>query len=120
MLDHVNAGRLTLERLADLTSGSVARVYGLLRKGRLAVGFDADLSLVDLKARRRITSTWLKSRCGWSPFEGLEITGWPVCTVIRGRVVMREGELQGPPAGRPLNFREGRQDPGAASLRPEK
>jgi dihydroorotase len=104
LLDHVNAGRLSLERLVDLTSAGAQRIYGLAGKGRIALGYDGDLTLVDLKARREITGDWLASKCGWSPFEGTTVTGWPVATVVRGRMVMREGALNGPPAGRPARF----------------
>ena len=106
LLDHVNAGRLSLERVVDLTSAGPARIYGIAGKGRIAVGYDADLSIVDLGARREITSDWLASKCGWSPFEGWTVTGWPLATVIRGAAVMREGELIGEPAGRPVRFIE--------------
>ncbi len=106
MLDHVNAGRLSLERLVDLISAGPARVYGIAGKGRIAVGYDADFSVVDLGARREITKSWLASKCGWSPFEGMTVTGWPQATVIRGKIVMREGELIGTPAGQPLRFQE--------------
>ena len=104
LLDHLSAGRLSLERLVDLTSAGAQRIYGLAGKGRIALGYDGDLTLIDLAARREITGSWLASKCGWSPFEGMTVTGWPVATVVRGRVVMREGELIGPPAGRPLRF----------------
>ena len=104
LLDHLNAGRLSLERLVDLTSAGAQRIYGLAGKGRIALGYDGDLTLVDLKARREITGDWLASKCGWSPFEGTTLTGWPMATVIRGRIVMRDGELIGPPAGRPAHF----------------
>ena len=117
LMDHVNAGRLTLERLVDLTSAGPARIYGIAGKGRIAVGYDADLSIVDLKAKREITADWLASKCGWSPFEGRRVTGWPVATVIRGRVVMREAELLGDPAGAPVRFWE-TLAPERADLRP--
>ncbi|MHA1599522.1 MAG: dihydroorotase [Alphaproteobacteria bacterium] len=106
MLDHVAAGRLSLERLVDLTSAGPARIYGIAGKGRIAVGYDADFSIVDLAARREIKKDWLASKCGWSPFEGKTVTGWPKATVVRGRVVMREDELLGEPAGRPVRFQE--------------
>ena len=106
LLDHMNAGRLSLARLIDLTSAGPARIYGIARKGRIAVGFDADFSIVDLKARREIAADWLAAKCGWSPFEGQRVTGWPMATVVRGRVVMREAELQGDPVGAPVEFWE--------------
>lgn len=106
LLDHMNAGRLSLARLVDLTSAGAQRLYGIAGKGRLSPGYDGDVTVVDLKARRTIEKDWLASKCGWSPFEGMSVTGWPVATVIRGRVVMRDGALQGPPAGRPVRFLE--------------
>lgn len=104
MLNHVNAGKLSLERFVDLTSAGVARVFGVRRKGRLAPGYDADFTLVDLDATRTITNDWSKSRCGWTPFDGMPVKGWPIATIVRGRVVMREGALQGAPAGQPVAF----------------
>jgi dihydroorotase len=104
LLDHVAAGRLSLERFIDLTSAGAARIYGMIGKGRLAVGYDADFTVVDLNARRRIDNQWIASKCGWTPFDGVTVTGWPIATIIRGRVVMREDTLLGPPAGRPLRF----------------
>lgn len=104
MLDHVAAGRLSLERLVDLTSAGPARVYAIAAKGRIAVGYDADLALVDLKMHKTIRAANLASRCGWTPFEGREATGWPVMTILRGTVAMREGALLGAPRGRPVRF----------------
>jgi dihydroorotase len=99
MLDHVNAGRLSLARMVDLMCAGPARVYGLIGKGRLAAGYDADFTLVDLQARRRIEDSWIVSPCGWTPFAGMEVTGWPRATILRGRVVMREDEVLGTPSG---------------------
>jgi dihydroorotase len=104
LLDHLHQGRLTLARLVDLTSAGAQRAFGIAGKGRLAVGYDADYTLVDLNRRQRIDEGWLASKCGWSPFAGMTVTGWPVMTVIRGRVAMRDGALQGNAAGRPLRF----------------
>lgn len=106
MLDHVAAGRLSLLRFVDLTSAGPARIYGLAGKGRIAAGYDADLTIVDLKAERRITNLWIASRCGWSPFDGTRVTGWPIMTVIRGQTVMRDDQLVGEPAGAPVRFWE--------------
>ena len=105
MLNHVSAGRLSLERLVDLLCAGPARVYGALGKGRLAAGYDADFTLVDMQRQRRIENDWIASPCGWTPFAGMEITGWPVATIVRGRAVMREDEVIGAPAGRLVRFR---------------
>ena len=105
MLDHVNAGRLSLARMVDLMCAGPARVYGAVGKGRLARGYDADFTLVDMKARRVITNDWIASPCGWTPFDGMAVTGWPISTIIRGRVVMRDDEVIGAPVGRLVMFR---------------
>ena len=106
LLDHVAAGRLSLARAVDLTSAGAVRLFGLVGKGRIAVGFDADYSVVDLKAKWTVEASWLASRCGWSPFEGMQLTGKPIGTVIRGRRVMWEAEVPGVAAGQPLRFQE--------------
>lgn len=108
MLDHVNAGRLSLERLVDLMGAGPARVYGLLCKGRLAAGYDGDLTLVDMRARRRIEAARLAAPCGWTPFDGAAVQGWPVATIVRGQVVMRDDTLIGAPIGRPAIFQQTR------------
>jgi len=106
MLDHVNAGRLTLERFVDLTSAGPARIYDLAGKGRIALGYDADFTLVDMKAERVITNQWIVSRCGWTPFDGTKVTGWPMATIVRGNPVMMDGQLVGDPIGKPVRFQE--------------
>jgi dihydroorotase len=106
MLTHVAEGRLTLERLVDLTSHGANRLFGLACKGRMAEGFDADLTVVDLNARRTITHEQMATRSGWTPFDGLEAKGWPMATIIRGRVVMREDEVVAEGTGEPVRFLE--------------
>lgn len=104
MLDHVAHGRLTLRKVVDMTSAGPQRLFGLVRKGRIAVGYDADFSIVDPQARWEIRQDWLASRCGWSPFVGRTLTGRPVGTIIRGNTVMWEGELPGKAIGQPFRF----------------
>jgi dihydroorotase len=104
MLDHVNAGRLTLERLVDLVCSGPARVFDIRGKGRIAVGYDADLTAVDLGLTREVAESKLKSRCGWSPFTGMRLKGWPRLAVIGGRVAMRDDEVTANPSGTPVRF----------------
>ena len=104
MLNHVAAGRLSLSRLVDLMCAGPARAYSVVGKGRLAAGYDADFTLVDLKCRRCIEESWIVSPCGWTPFAGMEVNGWPVGTIVRGRAVMREDEVLGAPQGRLVRF----------------
>ena len=84
LLDHVNEGDLTLERFVDLTSAGAARIFGIAGKGRIARGYDADFTIVDLKLTRTIENNWIASSCGWTPFDGMKTKGWPVATILRG------------------------------------
>lgn len=108
MLDHVSAGRLSLSRLVDLMCAGPARVYGVTGKGRLAAGYDADFTLVDMQKQRTIEESWIVSPCGWTPFAGQRCTGWPMMTIIRGEVAMRDDEVIGTPRGAPVRFAEAR------------
>ena len=109
MLDHVNAGRLTLARFVDLTSHGPQRLFSIAGKGRIATGWDADFTVVDLKRKETITDKWMASRAGWTPFNGVTVTGWPVGTVIRGKKIMWEGTLATPSQGEPVRFMEALQ-----------
>lgn len=104
LLDAVNKGKLTLARVVDLTSAGPNRLFGMAGKGRVARGYDADLTVVDLARRETIRNSWVASRVGWTPFDGMEATGWPVGTFVRGARVMWEGELVTPSTGRPIRF----------------
>jgi dihydroorotase len=106
MLDHVNAGRLSLAHLVDLTSAGPARLFAIARKGRIAAGYDADLTVVDLARRQTITNQWIASRAGWSPYDGVTVTGWPVGTFVRGVRVTWEGEVVAPARGEAVKFLE--------------
>ncbi|MDI1326599.1 MAG: dihydroorotase [Brevundimonas sp.] len=106
MLTHVANGRLSLYRFIDLTSHGANRVFGIAGKGRMAEGYDADLTIVDLKAKHVIAHADMASRCGWTPFDGFEATGQAKATIVRGRVVMKDGELIGAAHGRPVRFQE--------------
>ncbi len=106
MLTHVANGKMSLERFIDLTSAGAQRIFNIAGKGRLAVGYDADLTLVDLKAKRTIVHADMATRSAWTPFDGFEATGWPMATIVRGRVVMKDDELIGSAHGRPVRFQE--------------
>jgi dihydroorotase len=105
MLDHVNAGRLSLGRMVDLMAAGPARVYGALNKGRIAAGYDADFTIVDMKRQRTIEASWIVTPAGWTPFAGMPVTGWPQMTVVRGNVVMRDDVVTGPPRGIVVRFK---------------
>jgi dihydroorotase len=104
LLDHVANGRMTLQRLIELTSAGAQRIFGIVGKGRIVAGYDADFTIVDLKRQWTIEQSWIASRAGWSPFTGRTLTGQPIGTIIRGRRVMWEGELAQTAHGAPIRF----------------
>lgn len=104
LLDHAAHGRLTLQRVIELTSAGAQRVFGIVGKGRITAGYDADFTIVDLKKRWTVEEPWLQSRCGWSPFTGVELTGKPIGTIVRGQVAMWEDTLADAPTGAPIKF----------------
>jgi dihydroorotase len=106
MLTQVAEGRLSLARLIDLCAHGAGRIFNIAGKGRTALGYDADFTIVDLKARRVIKHEDQASRCGWTPYDGFEAKGWPMATIIRGNVVMRDGELTSSSLGAPIRFQE--------------
>ena len=105
MLNHVYNKKLSLERLVDLWSHGPHRIHKIHNKGQLKIGYDGDITLVDLKKEMTITNSQQKSKTGWTPFDGYKVIGWPVMTMIRGNIVMREDELF-EPIGKPVKFRE--------------
>ena len=105
MLNHVSNKKLSIERLVDLWSHGPHRIHKIHNKGQITKGYDADITLVDLNKKMTITNAQQKSRTGWTPYDGLNVTGWPVMTMIRGNVVMREDELL-QPIGQQVKFKE--------------
>lgn len=106
MLTHVNDGKLSLRRFVELTSAGPQRVFGIANKGRIAEGYDGDFTVVDLKRKETITDEWSKAKCGWTPYDGFEATGWPVATIVRGGFVMRDGDIVKKGGGEPVRFNE--------------
>jgi dihydroorotase len=106
MLDWVNKGAMTIERFVDLTSAGANRVWGIAGKGRLAAGYDADITIVDLKAERTITDAKQANKSGWTPYDGMTVTGWPTHTIIDGKVVMQNDEVVLEGQGTPYKFSE--------------
>jgi dihydroorotase len=106
LLDHVNKGNLTLERFVDLTASGPQRIFGIAGKGRIARGYDADFTIVDMGLTRTIENKWIASTCGWTPFDGFKTKGWPVATILRGRTVMRDFVSVAKADGMPVRFVE--------------
>lgn len=104
MLTHVNAGKLSLERLVDLTSHGPQRIFNIKNKGRIAEGYDADFTIVDLKRTETITNKWIESRSAWTPYDGVKVQGWVVGTYVRGRPAMWQGEIAQKAFGEAVTF----------------
>jgi dihydroorotase len=104
MLTEAVRGRCTVAQVAHWMSAAVAEAYQIPRKGAIAPGYDADLVLVDLNIYRPVLREELLTKCGWSPFEGWNLTGWPVLTVVGGEIVYERGRLNTEVRGKPLSF----------------
>jgi dihydroorotase len=106
LLDHVNKGNMSLARFVDLTAHGPQRIFGIAGKGRIARGWDADFTIVDMNHSRTIENSWIASRCGWTPFDGMTTKGWAVATILRGEIVARDFALTKASRGQPLRFAE--------------
>lgn len=104
MLNHVNEGRLSLSHFTRLVTENPRRVFGVKNKGRIEVGYDADFTVVDMKKQRTIENKWIASRCGWTPFDGMKVQGWPTHTILAGEVVMENDVLILPHKGEGVLF----------------
>lgn len=104
MLDFVNKGYLTLEKLVDLTSHGPNRVFNICNKGRIAVGYDADFAVVDLKKKSIILNSDMATKVGWTPYNNMEVQGCVVGTIVRGNIAMWEGEIAQLATGMPVRF----------------
>jgi dihydroorotase len=106
MLNHVNNGKLRLERFVDLTSHGPQRIFNIANKGRICEGYDADFTIVDMNRTETIRNNWIESRSQWTPYDGVKVKGWPVGTIIRGQTIMWQGEIKSPAHGQPIRFLE--------------
>jgi len=104
MLTQAIQGRCTIAQVSHWMSTAVAQAYGIPKKGAIAPGYDADLVLVDLNTYRPVRREELLTKCGWSPFEGWNLTGWPVMTIVGGQVVYDRGKLNTEVRGEALTF----------------
>jgi dihydroorotase len=104
MLTQAAAGRCTVAQVVNWMSTAVAKAYQIPHKGKIAAGYDADLVLVDLENYRPVLRSELQTKCGWSPFEGWNLTGHPVTTIVLGQVVFNRGQLNYAVRGQALSF----------------
>ena len=104
MLTQAVAGKCTITQVADWMSTAVAKAYQIPNKGSIQVGFDADLVLVDVENYHPVERQTLETKCGWSPFEGWNLTGYPVYTIVNGNVVFEKGAINSEFKGKALKF----------------
>jgi dihydropyrimidinase len=95
LLDYgVNQQRISIERVAEVTSYNTARIFGMYpSKGTVQVGSDADLVIVDLDMEKRVSPELLQSYSDYTIYDGWKLTGWPTMTIVRGRIVMEDGQV---------------------------
>ena len=103
LLNKIN-NNLTLQRLVEITSQKPAEIFHIKNKGAIKKGYDADLTVIDLKKTQIITKEMLKTKCGWSPYEGWELTGWPVMTFVNGHLVYDNGKINGQFKGKEIQY----------------
>ena len=104
MIDHVNNGKLTLNQLINLMCENPCRIFGIKNKGFIKKGFDADLTIVDMKKEVTIKDEMIASKCGWTPFNNYKVKGFPVGTIVNGILVMSDGKILVESKGKPLSF----------------
>ena len=93
LLNHANAGRITLERIVDMMAGCLPRIWGVKNKGRIAVGYDADFTIVDMNKEHVFSDSEMANISGWTPYNGMKNKGMPTHTIIAGNIVMEHGKL---------------------------
>jgi len=93
LLDAMNRGKITLTKIVELTSKNPAKIFGIKNKGKLAVGYDADITLIDPKITKIVRNKDLFTKCGWSPFNGWPLKGWPTTTIVNGNIVFQNGKI---------------------------
>ena len=93
MLDHAANGKLSYERIVDLMAYGPKRVHKIKNKCAITEGYDADFTVVDPNLIHEITNEEQASKSGWTPYNNKEVKGYPVMTIIRGKVVMKDGKL---------------------------
>ena len=104
MLDHVNKGKLKIEKLIKLVCENPCDLFGIKNKGYIKENYDADLTIVDMNKEVVIKDNWIESKCGWTPFNNYKVKGFPIATIVNGEIVMENSKIISPAKGKPLNF----------------
>ena len=104
MLDHVSKDKLSLNQLMKFMCENPCKIFGIKNKGYIKEGYDADLTIVDMKKEQIIKDEMMASKCGWTPFNNYKVKGFPICVIVNGNIVMTDGKIVGKANGRPLKF----------------
>jgi len=104
MLNHVNNGKISIFKLCELISTNPAKLYKAINKGEIKLDYDADLTIVDLSKEVKITDEMMANKSGWTPYNNKTVKGWPVMTIVNGKVIMKDGKLIDTPNGKPVLF----------------
>ena len=104
MLNFVNDGKLSIHDLVRLVSYNPCKIYNIKKKGQIKIGFDADLVVVDINKKFKITNSWIASKCKWTPYDQIKVTGFPVSTIVNGNIVMQDNQILGNPKGKKVKF----------------
>ena len=104
MLNHINNQKLSLEQLIKLMCENPCKIFGIKNKGYIKENFDADLTIVDMNKNQTIKDEMIASKCGWTPFNNFTVKGFPIATIINGKIVMSDGKVNIEGSGQPLNF----------------
>jgi dihydroorotase len=104
MLNHINNKKLSLEQLIKLMCENPCKIFGIQNKGYIKEEFDADLTIVDMSKEQTIKNEMMATKCGWTPFHDMTVKGFPVATIINGKVVMSNGKVKIEGTGQPLDF----------------
>lgn len=106
MLNEAAENMLSLTDVVRLTSAEPAHIFSLEGKGWIAEGMDADLVLVDMERSEKITEEMIQSKCGWSPYTGYTLKGWPVMTIVNGQIAMEDRKMNSKPYGTEINVKQ--------------
>lgn len=104
LLNEINQNMLSPARLVQLVCEEPARIFGIKNKGKLEIGYDADLVLIDMNMEKTISRDMVLSKCGWSPYEGYKLKGWPIITVVGGEIVCENRQILSEKLGRECIF----------------
>lgn len=104
MLNHVHEKNISVELFTQLVTENPRQIFKIKNKGQIAIGYDADFTIVDLKKKNTITNKWIASKCGYTPFDGMKVTGWPTHTILKGRIAMENDQIIFPHSGEAIDF----------------